>query len=353
MKIVFDNIVYSLQRAGGISVVWSNLVTRILKIFDHVYCIEYQHAEKNISRKAITIEEDKVEHRNSCMMKVSRYLSPSIQEDSPFIFHSSYFRTCGNSHAVNVTTVHDFTYELYVKNPIKRWLHCWQKHRAIRHSDMIVCISENTKADLFRFLPDIPHEKVRVIYNGADDVFHVIDGDVTENFALFVGNRDPYKNFDKIIEPLAELDIPLRIVGAPLTKREKELLASFRCQYEFLGYVSNAELNRLYNHAYCLLYPSEYEGFGLPVIEAQKAGCPVIAFNGSSVREIIGDSTLLLQDMSKEELLKKIKVLSNPAIRKEVVDKGLGNARKYSWEHMAKLYYQLYQEIYDKICKVS
>ncbi len=343
MKIVFDNIIYSLQQAGGISVVWTHLIKRVLEKWDGLSFIEYDGVH-NIARKDITIPSDIIELRSRKFMNLKRYLNPKVSSSEPFIFHSSYFRTCSHPLAINITTVHDFTYEYFVKNPIKRWIHCKQKHQAIRKADMVVCISENTRNDLFKILPDIPHEKVHVIYNGVDDSFHQLDKHATEPYVLFVGKRDPYKNFDKIIEPISETGMELHIVGSPLNKNEKSLMQNFKCTYKYHGFVSNEELNTLYNHAFCLLYPSEYEGFGLPVLEAQKAGCPVIAFNGSSIKEIIGDNTLLLQTTTKDEIIKKMHILTDPTTRQQVISRGIENSRNYSWDRMTNSYISLYKE---------
>lgn len=315
--------------------------------WDSLSFIEYGGVH-NIARKDIAIPTDIIELHSRKFMNLKRYLNPKVNSSEPFIFHSSYFRTCNNPLAINITTVHDFTYELYVKNPIKRWIHCWQKHRAIRKADIVVCISENTKKDLFKFLPDVLHEKVHVIYNGVDDSFFQLNDNTTESYVLYVGNRDPYKNFDKTIQPVSELGLSLHIVGAPLNKKEKRMLQKYNCSYIHHGHVSNEELNSLYNHALCLLYPSEYEGFGLPVIEAQKAGCPVIAFNGSSISEIIEDKTLLLQSTDKEEIKSKIQQIRDDCFRLKCINWGLKNAAHFSWNKMATDYIRIYQQVTEE-----
>jgi len=343
MKIVFDNIIYVLQKAGGISVVWTNLIVRISHIIKNVTFLEYD-GEENINRQCIELCHDNICHKRNRFIWIARYCNPSFHSKEPFIFHSSYFRTCNNPHAINITTVHDFTYEYYVRNPIKKWVHCRQKYQAIRKSDYVVCISENTKQDLIKFLPDVNKEKIKVIYNGASDVFHILDNRRIGDYVLFVGSRDPYKNFDKIIKPICESKLRLVIVGKPLNNSEIQLLNATGCRFEHVGYISDEKLNILYNNAFCLLYPSEYEGFGLPVIEAQKAGCPVIAYNGSSIKEIIGDDTLLLQTISYEEILTKLQLLHTPSLRQSVINRGLGNACNYSWEKMASEYLSLYKK---------
>lgn len=343
MKIVFDNIIYSLQQAGGISVVWTHLIKRVMEKWDSLSFIEY-NGENNIERESITIPADIIDIRSEKFIKFKRYLNPKVNSSEPFIFHSSYFRICSNPLAINVTTVHDFTYELFVKNPIKRWAHCKQKHRAIRKADIVVCISENTRKDLFRILPDVPPQKVHVIYNGVDDTFRQLNNHNTEPYILFLGRRDFYKNFDKIIEPISKSGMELHIVGSPLNKQEKSLIKRYNCTCKHHGFVSGEELNALYNHAFCLLYPSEYEGFGLPILEAQKSGCPVIALNGSSITEIIGDETLLLQTTTIEEITKKIQLLKDPTTRQEIICRGFENAKQYSWDKMANNYISLYKK---------
>lgn len=344
MKIIFDNIIFSLQHAGGISVVWTHLINRMMKKWNDLSFIEYEGCD-NIYRGCVNIPPEIIELRSYHLMKIKRYLNPHIKAKLPFIFHSSYFRICNHPLAINITTVHDFTYELFVNSPIKHWLHCRQKYNAIRHSDYVVCISENTKKDLFKFLPDIHPDKVKVIYNGVDETFHQLEDCTTQPYILYVGKRDPYKNFDKIIKPVSELGMSIHIVGDSLNRQEESLLHEHHCQCVHHGFVSNEKLNELYNHAFCLLYPSEYEGFGLPILEAQKAGCPVIAFNGSSIPEIIGDSTLLLHSVTDEEIKSKLQLLNNQVLRTEVIKKGIRNAERFSWDKMAEEYISLYKQI--------
>jgi len=114
-----------------------------------------------------------------------------------------------------------------------------------------------------------------------------------------------------------------------------------------LGFVDDKELNTLYNNAYCLIYPSSYEGFGLPVIEAQRAGCPVIAYNGSSISEICDDKSLLVDDISTAKLLEKIKMLSDKSICEKIVSAGLENSSRYTWDKALSKYGELYEKAYN------
>ena len=145
--LVIDNIIFYLQKSGGVSVVWYELISRLLveRKFS-VYFIEYKRIAQNIFYNKLKIlDRERIPLRLLCL-RIQRFLPIKLccMQKYPFIFHSSYYRYSTNPNAINITTVHDFTYEYYNKG-LAKWLHCWQKYRAIRHSDHIICISENTK----------------------------------------------------------------------------------------------------------------------------------------------------------------------------------------------------------------
>lgn len=352
MILAIDNIIFSLQKSGGISAVWYEHLKRLTTdqyFSSFLKFIEYDTAIFNVFRKDIPVDNSNLICKSSRLLNLRRYLNPSLKSVSePFLFHSSYYRTCSNKKAINITTVHDFTYEYFVKGFAKS-VHCWQKYRAIRNSDLIICISENTKRDLLKFVPDTDENKVRVIHNGvSEDYFPIKHSDADESpFALFVGARGGYKNFDVAVEAIKETTLDLVIVGSPLSEIEIKHLDSAlgRKRYKYAGRISNQQLNVLYNTAFCLLYPSSYEGFGIPVIEAQKAGCPVIAANHSSIPEIIGDKTMLINVASPNEILKKIQFLNSNHNRKEVIDLGLENAKRFSWDKTYADTVKVYKEV--------
>jgi mannosyltransferase len=354
-KIFFDNIIFSLQRAGGISVVWYELLKRILSDTATIdkYFIEYTN--RNICRKYLNIPEDNILKRSSFILFIRRYLNQYIKENKPFIFHSSYYRTASNKNAINITTVHDFTYEYYAKG-LKRKIHSWQKFRAIRNSDYIICISENTKHDLLKFLPDVDKHKIKIIYNGvSENYFPMNDENIPQlpfeknKYILFVGSRAVYKNFDLTVKAVALSRYNLVIVGHPLSGKEKSFLDKTigALRFKYIGYISDEALNIVYNNAFSLVYPSVYEGFGIPVIEAQKAGCPVIAYNGSSIPEIIGNTPLLLNDLSAEQIVSCFGVLENEQYRMEIINNGLENAKRFTWDRMYKQIIEVYKEAWD------
>lgn len=353
MKLVYDNIVFGIQRFGGISVVWQELLSRIA---NHIQDIEYIDIDQsqNYSRSKLDIPAGSIiQHIRH--PKVSRYMPVRMHGDEPFLFHSSYYRYCTNRNAINITTVHDFTYELY-NSGLRQKVHTWQKNAAIRHSDAVVCISENTKRDLLRLLPDVDEAKVHVIYNGVSDTFCQLHEPAEaaqlpfpeNSYVVFIGRRDSYKNFDYVVRSVAATPLNLLIIGSQLNEAERkdiELHLSPK-RYQCLSHIPDERLNQLYNHAAALVYPSSYEGFGLPVLEAQRANCPVIALKASSIPEVIGATPLLMTELSDAELISKLQLLDNQDLMQQVKKEGLTNARRFSWQEMASQYEELYQGLY-------
>lgn len=347
MKVIIDNIGFSLQRMGGLSVVWGTLLNALKQSGLSYECMEYPNCEYNQVRKNIT-DLNAVKY-NPYILRIERYLDPCVKLQEPFIFHSSHYRICTNPNAINITTVHDFTYERYRKG-LPKWIHSWQKFRAIRKADIVVCISESTKSDILKYIPDISEEKIRIIYNGVSEDYCQISCKTYRNlgeYVLFVGSRQPYKQFDLLVEALSKTEFNLVIVGGALNKKEvlflNEMLGESR--YNYMGYLPNSKLNELYNQAYCLAYPSAYEGFGIPVLEAQRAGCPVIAYNASSIPEVIGETPLLLDCLSVEEFKNKLLLLKDKNVRDSIVKSGLENSKRFSWDKMGNEYISLYKDI--------
>ena len=354
--VYLDNIIFSLQRTGGISIVWYELLKRLLSspMADRIRFLEYPNAETNLFRRQLDLPTSQIIRQPLACCAVQRYLNPHVKAGGKFIFHSSYYRTCPSAKAINVTTVHDFIYEHFMHG-VKKQLHCLQKHRAIRRADHIVCISEHTRRDLLHFLPDVDPARISVIHNGVSDDYHPLTGIPTADlpfapgcYVLFVGSRASYKNFPHAVEAVGLSGLNLVVVGSPLSQKEETLVrTSLKDRYAYAGRVSNERLNQLYNHAYCLLYPSSYEGFGIPVLEAQKAGCPVIATRASSIPEIIGDSPLLLEELTVGEICNHLARLRDEALRQSVVDHGQENARRFTWDRMYGQLQQLYTRLLE------
>lgn len=348
--LILDNIIFSLQKAGGISVVWKELIEHTKGYEDlDLRFIEYEGSKDNIFRRDLSIPSKDIILRKRNLLRIKRYLNPSVETKEPFVFHSSYFRTCSNKYAKNISTVHDFTYEYFMKG-LQQKVHTWQKNRALLNSDIVVCISENTKRDVLKFVPNIDERRIRVIYNGVSEDYKQVEThrwDSLGEYVIFVGSRQPYKQFQFTVEAVKDTPYKLVIVGGKLLETEIAFLDSTlgKDKYVYTGFLSNEELNKLYNQAVCLAYPSAYEGFGIPVLEAQRAGCPVIAYNASSIPEVIGETPLLLNSLSVSEFHDKLNLIKQDSVRNEVVASGLANSQRFSWKKMGEEYVELYKEL--------
>ena len=349
----FDAIIFSLQRNGGISVVWYELLKRFADDVPIDYSVLFYEGENNWGKLLREHTRDNSISMPSSLIPAIRYLPIHLNhQSSPFLFHSSYYRTCNNKNAINITTVHDFTYEYY-SDGIRKTLHHNQKQSAIKKADAIICISNNTKRDLLSFYPNIEPGRIRVIYNGVSDDYKIIPKDPnglpfpSQSFILYVGGREKYKNYEVAVKAAESCKMNLVIVGRELSKDEEILTERYLSKNEYivLSGVSNTTLNTLYNHAFCLLYPSMYEGFGIPILESQRAGCPVIAMNRSSIPEVIGDSPLLLQTSDSNEVIQKINLLHNKEVRNNIVEHGLSNSLRFSWDRMYNEYRDLYLDL--------
>lgn len=176
-----------------------------------------------------------------------------------------------------------------------------------------------------------------------------------KQYLLFVGNRANYKQFPYAAQLAKAVDLPLVIVGAPLTKQEQKFLANLQVNYQERNFVANQELQSYYSLATALVYPSLYEGFGIPVIEAQRCGCPVIAYNASSIPEVIGeDYPLLLSQLEIAPAAHWIqKLVADSDFRDQIQQKGIENSLRFSWEKMQDEYLSLYTQLWTMRCSIE
>lgn len=359
MKIVLDNIIYFLQNSGGGSVYWNELTKRINESKEDVCFVEPKGESSNIFRKKINFKKVCIESK--IPLSILRFLSFQKKIDGKYIFHSSYYRISKSRNAKNITTIHDFTPELYFKG-IRRRYNSFRNKKILKKSQGIICISENTKKDLLRFHPDVDENKIKVIYNGVGDNFFKLGNTFDKNsfpykevldhkYILYVGHRTSYKNFGIVPQIIKSLDesYKLLIIGEALNKEElNELELTIPGRYIIKSRVSSENLNIFYNFAFCLLYPSSYEGFGIPVLEAMKTECPVVATSMSSIPEVAGDAAILIDKIEPTLFSEGIKKLENEVFRKELIDKGITQSQKFTWDKCAEEVLSFYRKIYNE-----
>ena len=361
MKIVFDNIIYSLQKSGGGSVYWTELLKRFIKSDNELIFFDQKEPNENLFRKTFNLDNVKTESKWS--LAIRRYLPFTEKISGKYIFHSSYYRYASASNAINVTSIHDFTTEKFRKG-LAREVNLLQKKWAVKKAKGVVCISENTKKDLLFFMPNTDENKIRVIYNGvSNDFFNIPENfEIAEKderfsdlenqkYLLYIGHRTSYKNFNFAVEAASKFkeNLKLVVVGEPFTDEEKVYVESLLdYNYLQLNKLNNENLNHLYNKAYALLYPSSYEGFGIPIIEAMKTKCPVIAFKNSSIPEVAGEAALLYEEENVDSIIHGIQKLQDKDLRDRLKNKGIIQAEKFSWDNTFRQYIEFYKELYEK-----
>jgi len=239
--------------------------------------------------------------------------------------------------------------------------------RYIKRASHIIAISQSTKSDLVKYL-NIPESKISVIYNGVDhnifkpyEPYQMSPYHVTlshKPYILYVGSERRRKNLGRLFEAFAMLrqEFPkLKLVKIGGLGRSKQLRSEMLKKLSSLGitedvtfvdYISELELAYYYSSATLLAYPSLYEGFGLPPLEAMACGCPVVTANTSSLPEVVGEAGIMVNPYDTSSLVQAIRrVLTDDKLRDNMVRRGLEQSKKFSWEKTAELTLQVYNKV--------
>ena len=274
------------------------------------------------------------------------------------IFHSSDW-TQPPAKAKKVTTVHDVSFLRYPESFPQKIIEVHQRRLkwVKKECDRVIVDSRTTKDDLVRLL-GFNEKRIRVVYLGVDKLkvqsakLKVKEG----NYFLYIGTLQPRKNLLRLIRAFGEIrdreGVKLVIGGKKgwLYEEIFEEVKRLNLQDKviFKGFVSEEEKISLMQNALAFVYPSLYEGFGMPVLEAMSAGCPVITSNISSLPEVAGKAALLVNPHKTEEIVSAMKkVMIDSALRRELSEKGRKQANKFTWKKTAQETLKVYQELYD------
>lgn len=282
------------------------------------------------------------------------------------IVHLTYYRP----YALNICnikkilTVYDMIEELVIKDPKLDW-HVKNKKRCIYESDHIIAISENTKRDILRLYPDIDENKITVIYIGTSMKSQEKLGDVgfehneknitfPNRYILFVGQRGGYKNFDGFMKAAKQILLNdkelslLCIGGGTFSEEEISLLKDVKEQVYQMN-VDDEILAKAYSEAECFVFPSLYEGFGIPTLEAFTCGCPAVISNTSSMPEVGGDAVLYFDPKNIDEMRSQIeKILNDKELRQQLIEKGKERVKLFLWEDIARQTVDCYKKVLNE-----
>jgi glycosyltransferase involved in cell wall biosynthesis len=282
-------------------------------------------------------------------------------------FAGSLFYQCKS-----IVTLHDMTFKLFPENLTDRsylYWNTWMPLSAIK-ADKVITDSRYSKQDIMRLLK-IDSDKIEVIYGAANDIYKPISDQtfiedikrkwkINSKFILYVGTLEPRKNLVRLVQAFHKLkreniryqEYKLVFAGGKgwLYNKIFETVKKLDMQKEvvFTGPLKEDDLLYLYNAADLFVYPSLYEGFGLPPLEAMACGTPVITSNTSSLPEVVGDAGIMVDPYNIDELAKAMhKVLSNDGLREDMIKNGLERAKMFNWEKYAREILRVYEEVYE------
>jgi glycosyltransferase involved in cell wall biosynthesis len=239
------------------------------------------------------------------------------------------------------TTVHDLQHELYpaffsrAELAYRRAVYGW----TVKRSRLLIAISEHARSTLLERY-DLPPDRVRTIHSGLDHARLSPDGSEREPFLLYPANRWPHKNHARLFDAFALVRRERPELRLVLTGQGHER-ASLPEAVESRGHVSADELLDLYRSAACLVFPSLYEGFGLPPLEAMACGCPVAASNATSLPEVCGDAAEYFDPLSTEDMAAAIV----RALDGRLVERGLAHAAGFTWDRCARAHDAVYRDL--------
>ena len=292
-----------------------------------------------------------------------------LWRERPDVFHAPHYVLPQAVRSRSVVTIHDcihLMFPQYLPNRAASLYARTSMRHAARRSDRILTVSEASKRDILHFF-DVKPEKVVVVHNAIDEGFWVAPRaedvervreryQLEHGFVLYVGNIKPHKNLVRLIESFAELRkrgheaLKLLIIGDEISKlpalRRAVHSHKLHKHVRFLGYLPDETLSILYRLAAVFVFPSLYEGFGLPPLEAMACGTPVVTSNVSALPEVVGDAAVLVDPTNPKDIVDGLhRVLTDPALARELSAKGLVRAREFSWEQSVARICDLYREV--------
>ena len=365
MKIVYDHQVFTMQEYGGVSRYFVELAKQLgsrtdveLNLLAPLYFNRYLD-DANLTT-TIGVRVPKTPFPGKIAHFLNNLISHSwLKRHDPDILHATYYspiKRKRGSKAKVVVTVHDMIHELYPDDFVTYDRTAQLKHEAVKIADHIICVSHNTRKDLIRLIGVDPN-KVSVVHHGVNRIMVEKTTEIVapgKPFLLFVGKRGGYKNFSGLLNVYAssnELNTRFSLVcfgGGRFTAKELAIQKHYGLCHDQVQWFggSDAKLAELYKNAIAFIYPSLYEGFGIPPLEAMSFNCPIVCSNGGSIPEIVGDAGEFFDPQNTEDLLRAITWVVDDDLNAEKLRlKGTNQLKKYSWSKCAQETIKVYQSL--------
>lgn len=366
LRVAFDQQVFLLQEYGGISRYICSLVREFSTSSDIQTRIcaplHFNHNLDSLPRSLCSGR--RLLSRHPKLDRLTMWASQmmarrEIARFRPDIIHETYYTEADfyPSGARRVLTVYDLIHERYPELFINSAGTTRPKKKAVNRADHIICISESTRRDVVAYC-GVPEERTSVVYLGVDvDFVQTLASPKSYHhrpFLLYVGSRGGYKNFERLVRVFAraqrisnEFDL-FCFGGGALSDAEHEFCAESGLRADQVVQIGGGDeiLAALYQQAAALVYPSLYEGFGIPPLEAMAGGCPVICSNNSSLPEVVGDAAETFDPLDEDAMLAAIEhVLSSEGRRAELVEAGRARYPLFTWKQCARETEAIYRKI--------
>lgn len=361
MNVLFDAQIFRQQRYGGISRYFCELATR-LDATPGVTAriVAPHHRNEYLAELPAGVVEGWHSKHWKRLGKVSRFAGRMLERRitarlKPDVIHETYFWGSPLRHpgALKVLTVYDMIHERFADRFDANDPTPAAKRKAVAEADHVICISHSTKRDLLALLP-VDEAKVSVIHLASSLVPPAAPvASSGAPYLLYVGDRWTYKNFGQLVDAVGASPLlrDFRIVcfgGGAITPAEWAAIDGAGIARERIAqqHGDDAELARLYAGAFCLVYPSLYEGFGIPPLEAMQCDCPVVCSNTSSIPEVVGDAAQSFDPTQPGALQAALEALvSSNARRDELIARGRERRRQFSWDACATDTLALYRKL--------
>jgi len=351
VHVALDEQIFAIQPYGGISRLFYEKASAFVR--DPSLGVSVEPLNATVVNEYLLGDSElatalRVRRSSGSYIALARYFARGHKDTSVEIVHNTFYLPRGlSSHprARRVVTVYDMIPEL-LPNTRRKMDFLTEKHKYVQRADQVICISESTRNDLLRVYPDI-HSSITIAYPGVGSQFTpaapILAG-VPEFYVLHVGNRGSYKDGETLIRAFAGIasrfpDVTLFLVGGgPLTKAEKNM-----CEYfGILGRVtqlsvSDADMPSVYAQALVTVFPSRYEGFGLPAVEALACGCPLVLADTSSLPEVGGKAAHYFPPGDADTLAEMLEqLLDSDSLRVANREIGFNQASKFTWRGYAE-----------------
>lgn len=370
MKILLDPQIFNQQTYGGISRYYTEVFSILKQRKDLTITLPISFTENAYLRESDLYQPNKVFNifinalstlgistRSLRKKKSEKILDRAFAEEQYDLFIPTYY----NPYFVDkinqkpfVLTVYDMIHEImpqyFINDPYKV---VENKSSLIRKASKIIAVSNNTKKDILKFFPDINPDKVEVIYHGSSiKINPKVHVDLPSKYILFVGARANYKNFDFLLKsaaPLLKKDSNLVLLaagGGAFNEEEMNTIKALGIEQQVIQRrFEEEELGHFYSKALAFVFPSLYEGFGIPVLESMACGCPIILSTHGSFPEVAGDAGIYFDSSSEKDLTEKIEsIISNNDLRNFYSAKGLEQVKKFDWNDAAEQCLKVYNE---------